>query len=333
MLRQLLPALILMVTVLSATPSFGTEWARKMFSATSHDFGAVAKGAKSVYRFELQNIYKEDVHIASVRTSCGCTTPTIEKQDLKTWEKSAIVATFNTRTFSGDRKATLTVTIDRPFYAEVQLEVKGYIRSDVVFYPGEVNFGEVEQNQGGEQVVSVSYAGRPDWRITDVRSANKNFEVALKRLPNRGNRTDFQMVIRLKPGGDVGYIQDQLTIVTNDARRKTLTLPVSGRVLASLEVSPASLFLGVLAPGESVTKNLLIKGAKPFRITEILCDNEAFDIAVPPGDQAKPVHLVPVKFTAGTNAGELVQQIKVRTDLGSLASCVATATIELTGAE
>ena len=29
------------------------------------------------FAFEAQNLYEEDVHIADVRTSCGCTTPTI----------------------------------------------------------------------------------------------------------------------------------------------------------------------------------------------------------------------------------------------------------------
>ena len=53
------------------------EWARKMFEVRSHDFGSVARDAKTEYEFVLQNIYEEDVHIASVRASCGCTTPSI----------------------------------------------------------------------------------------------------------------------------------------------------------------------------------------------------------------------------------------------------------------
>ena len=67
-----------------------------MFAATSHDFGHVARGAKAEFAFELQNVYEEDIHILDVRTSCGCTTPTITKPTLKTWEKGSIVATLNT---------------------------------------------------------------------------------------------------------------------------------------------------------------------------------------------------------------------------------------------
>ena len=53
------------------------EWAQKMFSVTSHNFGTVAKGSKAEYRFTFRNLYKEDVHVSGVRTSCGCTTPTV----------------------------------------------------------------------------------------------------------------------------------------------------------------------------------------------------------------------------------------------------------------
>ena len=44
---------------------------------------------------------------------------------LKTYEEGSIHATFNTPSFLGQRGATLTVMFDKPFYAQVQLHVKG----------------------------------------------------------------------------------------------------------------------------------------------------------------------------------------------------------------
>ena len=43
-----------------------------------------------------------------------------------------MIAAFNTERFLDARGATLTVTFDKPSYAEVQLTVTGHIRSDVV---------------------------------------------------------------------------------------------------------------------------------------------------------------------------------------------------------
>ncbi len=92
----------LLVASLAATAS-AQDWAEKMFTEKTHDFGSVARAAKVEYAFEMVNPYKEDIHISSVRASCGCTIPRIQKDTLKSWEKGAIVAEFNTRAFSGQR--------------------------------------------------------------------------------------------------------------------------------------------------------------------------------------------------------------------------------------
>ncbi len=158
------------LTVCLASTAFAQQWAEKMFEVKKHDFGTVAKAAKVEFQFPVKNLYKEDIHLASVRASCGCTSPRIEKDLLKTGEVGYVVAKFNTDTFSGKRGATLTVVIDKPFYAEVQLRVDGYIRTDVVFNPGQVEFGQVDQGSPVTKTVKVQYAGRDSWQITKVES-------------------------------------------------------------------------------------------------------------------------------------------------------------------
>ena len=109
-LGRLLPALAaglvaLLPAAASAVPS---DWAAKMFTTTSHNFGTVAKGSKTEHRFVFRNIYKEDLHVVGVRTSCGCTSPTVTKKDLKTHETAEVVASFNTRTFQGQQARART---------------------------------------------------------------------------------------------------------------------------------------------------------------------------------------------------------------------------------
>jgi hypothetical protein len=294
----------------------------------THDFGTVARGSKTIYEFEMENVFEEDVHIAGVRASCGCTIPSIKKDTLKTWEKGAIIAEFNTKAFLGQRGATVTVTIDKPYYAEVQLNVKGYIRSDVVFNPGTVNFGEVDNGSAAEKKVDLTYAGRDSWKILDVRSANPNLEVELNEKARGGGRVSYQMTVRLKDGAAQGYLEDQLTLVTDDSRLKNIALPVEGRIVSPLTVSPGSLFLGVLEPGQKVTKQLVVKGKTPFRVTGVKCTDNCFEFKTT--TEAKTLHLIPVTFTASDHPGKLVQTILIETDMEkcSGAQCTATATIK-----
>jgi len=318
------------IALLSLAPaaSSAKEWAQKMFQATSHDFGHVARGAKAEFAFEVQNLYEEDVHIADVRTSCGCTTPTITKPTLKTWEKGTIVATLNTKSFVGQRNSTLTVVIDKPYYAEVHLTIAGYIHSDVDFQPGVAALGDVEQGTTVEQDVSVTYRGRGNWQIADVRSANTHLEVELGEPVRQPGIVSYKMTVRLKPDAPAGILQDQLTLVTNDQRMPTVVLPVEGRVSPPLAVSPSPLMFGTLAPGQTTTKQLVISGKQPFKVLSIGSDNEALQFKSAP-EVTKKVHLIPVTLTAPDSPGEFHYKILIETDLANAgkATCQARGTV------
>jgi hypothetical protein len=321
MLRNLTIAIV--VCSILSPPIHAKEWAQKMFQATNHDFGHVARGAKAEFTFEVQNLYEEDVHIADVRTSCGCTTPTITKPTLKSWEKGSIVATLNTRSFVGQRNSTLTVVIDKPFYAEVPLTIAGYIHSDVDFQPGVAALGDVEQGTSGEQTITVTYRGGGHWQIADVRSGNTHLEVELGDALRQPGLVSYKMLVRLKGDAPPGILQDQLTLVTNDQRMPTVVLPVEGRVTPPLAVNPSPLLFGTLAPNQSATKQLVLTGKQPFRVLSVTGTSESLQFK-PPTDTAKKVHVVPVTVVAPAHSGEFTYSVAIETDIpnASHASCV-----------
>ena len=258
MLRKL--ALTFVLVGLFVSPCFGQEWARKMFKVTEHDFGSVARGAKAEYRFVFDNIYMEDVHVSGVRTSCGCTTPSVETPLLKTYEQGAILAHFNTDSFLGQRSATLTVSIDKPFVAEVQLQVRGYIRNDVVVEPGSVQFGSIDQGTGYSQVAAVNYSGGGDWKVLEIKSANPHITAKAVETARSEGQVSYQLKVLVDQSTPAGYLNDYLMVVTNDATGQQIPVLVEGRVMPSISVSPPALFMGVVQPGEKVVKQLVVKG-------------------------------------------------------------------------
>ncbi|MCH8240194.1 MAG: DUF1573 domain-containing protein, partial [Proteobacteria bacterium] len=155
------------------------DWAEKMFDVREHDFMSLARGAKAEYRFVIKNHYKHQVHISSVRSSCGCTDPRLSARTLQPGETAFLVTEFNTIRFDGAHNATVTVTFDKPYQAEVRLQIKGFVRKDVVFSPGRIELGLVDEGATVEKKVVVTYAGRSDWKIVDIRSENSHFEVEL----------------------------------------------------------------------------------------------------------------------------------------------------------
>ncbi len=309
--------LTFVLSVLSCSIACAQDWATKMFESTTHDFGTVARDAKTEYEFVFKNPYVEEVHIASVGASCGCTTPIIKnnKDTLKTYEKSAIIAHFNTDRFQGSRSATLTVSIDRPYFAQVQLHVSGVIRTDVIVNPGGIDFGSVEQGTPGVKAIAVRYAGWYPWKITDIQSASPYLSARLAEVGRDNGMVDYHVFVTLNPKSPPGFLNDHLILVTNDPNGPQVPIPVYGFVQAGIDV-PNSLFMGVVEPGKRVTKPLVVQGSRPFRIVSVTCDGKAFQFDTSGETEPKKVHVIPVTFMAGEQPGKITKTIRIETDLG-----------------
>ena len=291
---------------------FGQEWVKDMFVEVDHDFGTVPRGANAEFEFKLTNKYEEDVRIASVRSSCGCTIPRIKgkKQTLKTYEDGAIVCEFNTRSFIGPKSAVVTVVFTAPFYGEMQLNVKGNIRSDIVTEPGVIEFGEVARGEEKESKVRVSYAGTKAWQITDVRSANQNLGVKLTEMAN-GGRKAYEMSVRLKKSAPAGSFSDQIVLVTNDPQYNLVTIPVRGNVLRPLQATAVN--LGSVKTGGEVTSRLVIRSRTPFEVKDVSCKDDRFQFTLPKGKRS--AHLIPIVFKAGDDVAAFRKKITITTDL------------------
>lgn len=301
--------------LLSWQAASAQKWAEAMFDHTSHNFGMVARGAKVEHAFPLKNLYVEDVHIASVRTSCLCTQPSFTKDTLKTFETAAVIATIDTRGFLGRKDATITVTFDKPYPAEVQLHTYVYIRSDVVFEPGAVLFNGVPQGTPAERAVRLHYAGRNDWKIVKVVPSADFLDVQINETGRGAGEVLYQLVVTLKPNARAGYLQEQIELFTNDAlaEAQRLVLPVEGSVVPQVSVQPTQLALGAVAVGQTVTKNIVIQARRPFRTLAITGPDDRFTFVLP--ETPKSVQVIPVIFKASGAAGPVSGTILIETDL------------------
>ncbi|MCH2114426.1 MAG: DUF1573 domain-containing protein [Pirellulales bacterium] len=316
MIRSMIAGLLLLIGA-GVDSLSAQDWAEKMFEEREHNFGTVARGADTEYRFEITNLYKQTMHITHVRSSCGCTTARIENPTIKTREKGYIVAKLNTRTFTGLHGATLTVSFGAPYTAEVQVRVHGNIRGDVVFAPGAVQFGNVDEGATSDRHVSVDFSGRESWRIVDVTNDNDYFEVELEELNRHTGRVSYNLLVRLKGNVPAGYIKDQLTVVTNDPRAENQRIPlfVEGRVMPEISVMPGKVVLGDVALGALVSHKVVVRGKNPFRITDVRCEDDCFTFDA--DDAAKTLHLVEIHFCPENTSGPVKVPVQILTDCGN----------------
>jgi hypothetical protein len=145
-----------------------------------------------------------------------------------------------------------------------------------------------------------------------VRAANDYLQAELKETGRGGGRVNYRLTVRLKEGAPQGYLNDQLSLVTNDARGNRIPLDIEGKVEADLTVTPSPLVFGTVPQGAEVAKKIIVRGGKPFRLTSVNCP-EGFSAQV--GNEAKTYHVVEVKLQPN-KPGSLSGKIRFETDLG-----------------
>ena len=329
MAMRWLAATTFVIVLFAAQAGWAQAWVAKMFPEKEHDFGTVALGSDTVHRFPVKNIYKQDIELVGVTTSCGCTDPSIENNLLKTGDIGYIVARFNTRGgFKGVHSATLTVNVkwnDKGVLrrGETQLRVHGNIRGDLVFKPGAVSFDAVDQGKASETQVLVTYAGRRDWKIVDVRGESDDLEVELTQKQRAAGRVAYELLVRLKDSAPAGQFNEQLVLVTNDNQNPRIPIYVTGRIVPEIAVSPQPLLLGDVAFGQQVSKKIVVRGKKPFRIVSVECDEDSFQFKT--DDKTSNMHVVEIVFNARKDVGNVKQLIHIATDLGKNFDATVTA--------
>lgn len=286
-------------------------WAEKMFDQRNIDFGVVARGSDAVARVKITNLYKQPIHIADVRTTCGCSAGKPTKTSLESLEEGYVEVTMDTRKFTRRKDSNVIVTFDAPTYAEVRIPITAYIRTDVVFDPGSVAFGSVEHGKEATRKIKLQYAGRDEWQIKEIRSRSEFVVAKAIETARSAGRVDYDIAVTLAPNAPVGAVREQLTLITDDQNSPQVPLLVEANIEADVTVTPAVVSLGVLKPGEAKQFNVVIKGKQPIQIEKIECesDNGIFKVRLP--QNAAQVHVLPMTITAPEKPGSITEEFTV----------------------
>src|SRR5579884_1282753 len=313
-LRHALMALF--VVAFGAAPtSAQSAWAEKMFKeGLSHDFGSVPRGAQLSHRFVITNIYAVRMEITSIKSGCGCVSATAAKRVLEPRESTTIDVSMDARRFTGPKTVGITVTVGPDFISSAHLRVSANSRADIVFNPGHVSFGTVTRGQAASQVIDVEYAGVRDWQVTEAAAKDLPVEVALNELYRRPGQVGYRVRVTLKADAPIGTLKGDLFLKTNDPASPLLPVLVEGVIQSNLTVAPAALSLGAVKIGETVTRRVVVRGTKPFRVLGVEGMGQEMQLDPPPSATAAPVQVVSFKF-AFRKAGDFKQEVKIKTDL------------------
>ncbi|MCS6865824.1 MAG: DUF1573 domain-containing protein [Gemmataceae bacterium] len=349
-----LSAFLILATALAAAqpapapsppPPVAAPWANKFFlpdiatnreqappAVITHNFGEVPHGTLCVHKFTITNIYDTPMQILEVRKSCTCLDYVPMDKVLQPNETAEFIVTMNTAKFVGHNAQTFYVTFGPKYISTAVIRVSATSRTEVSLNPGAINFGTVPQGSRLSQSITVKYSGRNrDWRITEAVPTTGPLEVRFGETyrggPLRGG-AEYAVEVSLKPSAAAGPISEQITLKTSDPNNPLIQIGVTGNIVAPLELSPPKVRLEAHVGREPVTQRVLVRAAKPFKITAV--DGAVGDLTVdlPATPAALPVQVITLKYQP-KQAGIVLYELRVRTDLpGEL---TATLPVEVEG--
>ncbi len=304
-----------------------SPWANKLFGATlSHDFGTVARGAQLKYSFKMTNIYKVPLQITDIRVTCGCLTVTPSTKTIQPNETAQLHCNMDATRFSGPKSITVYVSIGPDYVSTAALTVSANARQDVVFNPGEIDFGTVGKNQTPTRHIDVEHAGDANWRVSEiVKNSAAPFELKVEQLPQKVSgyvTVGYRIFATIKPNAASGTFKQEVLLKTNDPQSPVITFNVLGNIRASLNVAPNPVSLSNLKVGVADSTKIVVSGSRPFRIVGI--DGLEDGLTIPLPERSTTTHILELKVEPRA-AGELRKQITLRTDLDGEA---ATITVE-----
>jgi len=96
----------------------------------SHNFGEIANGTTVSHDFVITNTGQKELNIRLVRASCGCTTPELEKNNLKPGESGIIKITFNTEGKDGIQNEIILVFSNDPVNPTRKMTIMGHVDNE-----------------------------------------------------------------------------------------------------------------------------------------------------------------------------------------------------------
>lgn len=292
------------------------DWGRKMLDRKDVRFGSVAKNADVVFKFNVKNIYKEDILISSLSTSCGC----ISWQDqarlpirITSGNTEQVTIRLDTVRHQGDKNVTAFMTLTEPtrgLTSQLSFPVQGRIRQDVVLQTNQLNFGQVEQGRAMEHRLNVSYTGgRPDWKITQAKVNSPYLMTKVIEKSRGGGSANYEVILTLKGDAPVSRIADQMLVMSDDIGDTGYAVAVEAQVEPDIVV--ADVQFGQVTPGHPKSQNLVVRGKKPFKIEKIETAKPDESFKVKFNETVSQVHMVTVTFTPTAEQGVFEENFMV----------------------
>jgi hypothetical protein len=217
------------------------------FDQMVYDFGTTSMVQSLTGTFTFQNKGDGVLEVRKPATSCGCTVAAVKPEKVEPGQKGELVFTLNlSGIVRGHIEKQITVPCNDLATPSVQLTIKADLFSIYEIVPPQVSFGDVRAGTSARQPIVLKRTDGQNLAVGKVQSSTDGLKVQIENLPDAAGKA-AKLWVELAAAGSPRRLSEQVTVLAEDGTQIAV-VPVFGRVIGDVSVSPEMVFWGVTDP-------------------------------------------------------------------------------------
>lgn len=272
------------------------------FDRVVYDFGVTSQVQSVTGTFTFQNAGEAELQVQKPAPSCGCTVAGVKPDRLKPGEKGELVFTLNLGNIRGAVEKHITVPSNDPQTPSVNLTIKANVQQVFEVNPAQVQIGAVRQGMITNIAVVLKRLDGKGLNISRTDATSSLLRPKVEPI-EESNGTAARIVIEVEAEGVPRQISDMVRVYLDDLTQPAVTIPVYGRLLGAIALSPEVLYWGVpdaahwpQTSAEGITTRRIIveslETAPPLQLTNVTSNVKELNVSVVPVTAGKTYSLV-----------------------------------------
>lgn len=212
-----------------------------------------------------RNLGRDTLHIQSIQTGCRYAKVTGPKRIAPDSEGTFQIVLTPEILPADETSATAIIFTDSPKTPQVSLTLVAAAKRFATLSPDVCDFGHIPPQTPQEKQLRLAVNASLDTSVIRLLpSAHPRLTWNMTPDPGTGA---FLMTIQLGPLEESGIFSSLLTVAFPNGR--TLTLPVTAKVVGPIAVQPQTLFYGAVAPGTHPSLEFTLAAKTPFEVSKV----------------------------------------------------------------
>jgi len=160
----------------------------------------------------------------------------------------------------------------------------------------------------------VRLTGSRAFRVTGLRTTSPVVSASVGAVRKGMKGVIYEIEVGVSPDPPLTAVEAEVQVLTNDRRRKCITIPVTTRPGPAVDVVPSHIFFGFVEVGQTAEREVVIRSRQAFTVLSVRPSHPDAIHVEAPGAPANH-HELAIRLRAGPAEGVVEGQIVFETDL------------------